>query len=63
MDMRLFELIYGTAFVTPVQLEQVAILHGRQMAAATAGRRAFARTIASDGDVVKTAWHLAAQIR
>ena len=61
MESRILELIYGTMYVTPKQLEAVAALHGRQLAAKTAGQRAFARTLESGGDVVRTAWQLAAR--
>jgi phosphoglucomutase len=61
MTIELMEAIFGTAFVTPEQCEAVAILHGRQIAAKTAGHRAFARTLESGGDVVRTAWQLAAR--
>ena len=61
MTIELMEAIFGTAFVTPEQMESVAILHGRQLAARTAGQRAFARTLASDGDMARTAWQLIAR--
>ena len=54
----LMELIFGTDW-TREHCEAVAALHGKQLAEKTAGRRAFARTLANDGDVVRTAWRLA----
>jgi hypothetical protein len=60
ITIELMQIIFGTNW-TRSQLEAVAILHGRQLAARTAGHRAFARTLASDGDVVRTAFQLVAR--
>jgi hypothetical protein len=59
MEIGIMEAIYGSNW-TLSQLEAVAILHGRQLAAKTAGRRAFARAMET-GDVVRTAWQLVAR--
>ena len=58
ITIELMELIFRGNW-TRKHCEAVAALYGRQMAERTAGPRAFARTLADDGDVVRTAWRLA----
>jgi hypothetical protein len=60
ITIQLMETIYGSAW-TRQQCDTVAKLHGKQLAERTAGRRAFARTLASDGDVLRTAYKLIAR--
>jgi hypothetical protein len=59
ITIELMQFIFGTKW-TREQCESVAALHGKQLAARTAGHRAFARTLET-GDVMKTAWQLVAR--
>jgi hypothetical protein len=57
ITIELMELIFRGKW-TMKHCDAVAALYGRQLAARTAGHRAFARTLET-GDVVRTAWRLA----